>query len=89
MDVEKNEKGEDYLVFNIYVGESKSNEWTLFNMYENGIDPHYLVDYHIFKLYKDFLPKFKHIPFSNEKSNVIVHAPDGKVIYDFFKGLVR
>ena len=58
----------------IYVNDP---EMTTFSMYERGMDPHYLIDYHMM-----FLLKFMEISFRNIiQIYVKVIGPDGSVIY--------
>jgi hypothetical protein len=59
------------IVLRIYVDDS---EMTSKNMYEKGLDPHYLIDHHLAK----YLPYFS-VPKST-KIGFVVIGPDGKTI---------
>lgn len=62
------------IILRIYVNDSEMTEK---NMYERGLDPHYLIDYHLVK----YLPYFS-IP-SWLKIGFAVIGPDGKVIKSY------
>ena len=81
VEVKEDSTGDEYLLFTI----NSNVDFNFHDMYKSGLDPHYLIEYSIFKLYKGILPDFKKIPYNNNTYNVIVKDPNGKVIYDFFR----
>ena len=64
----------DRIILRIHVNDP---EMTYDNMYQKGLDPHYLIDYHIDK----FLPYFS-IP-RTKKIGFVVIGPDGKTIHNY------
>lgn len=62
------------LVFKIFIDDSKI---TKDNMYSRGLDPHYLIDFHI----KEILPYFS-IPRTVSLGFILI-GPDGEVVHSF------
>ena len=62
------------IILRIYVDDSEMTEK---NMYEKGLDPHYLIDMHLAK----YLPYFS-VPRST-KIGFVVIGPDGKTIKSY------
>lgn len=62
------------IILRIYVDDS---EMTSKNMYERGLDPHYLIDHHLAK----YLPYFS-VPRAT-KIGFVVIGPDGKTIHSY------
>ena len=68
----------DFIAIRIHVDDSELNQW---NMYEKGLDPHYLVDNYI----KSYLPYFG-IP-KNKRVGFTVLSPEGKSVTYYFPSL--
>jgi hypothetical protein len=70
-DTNPNYKGLNNLNIDIILNDPTFNKA---NMYQREFDPHYLVDYHIRKLY------FPYFNIEKVITNFIVWGPDGKII---------
>lgn len=74
---DKNEK--PYLVFVITVND---NEMTKTNMYDKDFDPHYLVEYHIRGLIRNYVSP-KHLDLGDNNINIIVLNTNGDIVYNW------
>lgn len=64
----------DRIILRIYV---KDPDMTQENMYKKGLDPHYLVDYHLNRLVPYFsIPK-------NQRYGFVVVSPEGEKIHGY------